>query len=283
MTQIYRHLVSTVVLGAVTLNLLFWIPGLVLCALVNWLLPRPKITSVTTKVVDFSYRCAVKLDTWLLTHVLKIDNDYHGIQPIQNGEQYLVLSNHQSWFDILIVQALIVSNGPLLKFLIKRELIYVPVVGWICLALKFPRLHRGKKKDGKQEDIRSVKDAVMELDTETFALLNFSEGTRFTRKKHTRQNSPYKHLLRPRAGGLEIMLHNMPKAKIIDITLTYPEAGLNFWQCLSGRLRQIVVHCDYYQVSDIKDPKSWIQQRWQEKDQLIDDSSSTNTQSHQVG
>jgi len=120
-------------------------------------LPRPKITSVTTKVVDFSYRYAVKLDTWLLIRALKIDIDSQNLQPLQNGKQYLVLSNHRSWFDILILQALIVSNGRLLKFLIKRELIYVPVVGWIYLALNFPRLHRGKKKDGKQEDIRFVK------------------------------------------------------------------------------------------------------------------------------
>lgn len=79
------------------------------------------------------------------------------------------------------------------------------------------------------------------------------------------------------------MLQNMPNAKMIDITLMQSEKDLYFYQCLSGRLKKIVVNCDYYQVSDIKDPKSWIEQRWQEKDQLIDDSSSTNTQFHQVG
>ena len=38
--------------------------------------------------------------------------------------------------------------------------------------------------------------------------MNFVEGTRFTREKHARQNSPYNHLLRTKAGGMAFMRYD---------------------------------------------------------------------------
>jgi 1-acyl-sn-glycerol-3-phosphate acyltransferase len=166
------------------------------------------------------------------------------------------------------LQYIVVSQGPIIKFLIKRELIFVPVVGWICLALNFPRLSRGKDKQSRREDYNLVANATMELSRAPIALVNFAEGTRFTPEKHHHQHSPYQHLLLPRSGGMRIMLDSMTDATVLDVTLVYPE-DLTFWQCLSGRLNSITVHLSYYPVSDIDNIENWLAERWQTKDKLF--------------
>jgi hypothetical protein len=50
--------------------------------------------------------------------------------------------------------------------------------------------------------------------------MNFVEGTRFTPAKHAAQQSPYKHLLKPKAGGLALALHVLGDRfdSLLDVT-----------------------------------------------------------------
>lgn len=265
--NIKRQFISTVSLSAITLNLLFWIPPLVVIALLKALIRHQSSQRLFDMIVDKIYRAAVWFDSFWLFSVLGIELEVVGEVPSDRSSNCIVISNHRSWFDILLLQFLIVRNGPLLMFLIKQELIYVPVVGWICLALNFPRLNRGKSEVGRNRDYSSVASATQKPG----ALLNFVEGTRFTKKKHASQASEYQHLLKPRGGGFKIMLQNLPETTVFDFTLGYPKDGLTFWQCLSGEHRQYQVHISAFQASDIpEDPVDWLLARWAEKDQQLE-------------
>jgi 1-acyl-sn-glycerol-3-phosphate acyltransferase len=262
-----RHCISALSLTAITVNLLFWIPFLIFFALISALVPLPAVRRGCYFLTDRCYRGAVLVDSLVLQGMLGIRFNIKGDLPRNKLNRMLVISNHRSWFDILALQTVIVPHGPIIKFLIKKELIYVPVVGWICMALNFPRLTRGKQPGGREKDYDSVTNAVMELDSAPFALLNFIEGTRFTEAKRDLSKSPYQYLLNPKTGGLRIMLDNLPDSDIVDVTLIYPE-NFNFWECLSGRLKQIDVHVSYSKTRDIVHIKEWINERWDAKEKL---------------
>ena len=266
MHNLKRQLISTVSLIAITVNLLFWIPFLIVLALLKAIFRQQLIVSWCDMLVDRIYRIAVWFDHFWLTKVLGIVLSIKGTLPLERETNCIVISNHRSWFDILILQSLIVRNGPLLMFLIKQELIYVPVVGWICMALNFPRLNRGKTKAGRSQDYASVASATRRPG----ALTNFAEGTRFTAEKHQQQASIYQHLLTPRSGGFRIMLQNLPDSPVFDITLVYPKDGLTFWSCLNGEHKLYDIYVSAFQAAEIPDdPTQWLSERWQEKDLII--------------
>jgi len=265
--NIKQQLISTVSLSAITLNLLFWIPPLVLIALLKAVIRHQPSHRLFGMIVDKIYRAAVWFNSFWLFSVLGIQLEVVGEVPNDRTSNCIVISNHRSWFDILLLQFLIVQKGPLLMFLIKQELIYVPVVGWICLALNFPRLNRGKSEVSRDRDYSSVASAAQKPG----ALMNFVEGTRFTKDKQASQVSEYKHLLKPRSGGFRIMLQNLPEATVFDFTLGYPKDDLTFWQCLNGEHRRYQVHISAFQASDIpEDPVDWLIERWAEKDQQLE-------------
>ncbi len=67
-----------------------------------------------------------------------------GVDSLHQRGWYLVSSNHQSWVDILVLQRIFHGRIPFLKFFLKQELIWVPVIGLAWWALDFPFMKRGK-------------------------------------------------------------------------------------------------------------------------------------------
>jgi len=266
----WRHIISGFILGGITANLLFWTVPVVTTVAFASLVRTPSVRRWSNGMIEAIYHAAVQVDSLLVTRVLGIDIKVHGPPPADRGAPLIVLSNHQSWFDILVVHHIISRDGPILKFLIKRELVWVPIVGWLCLALDFPRLVRGKADGGREKDLQSVAAAAASVDESPWALMNFAEGTRFSRAKHEARGSEYRHLLNPRAGGLGIMLGGMPAAAILDLTIVYPVQDVNFWRCLGGQVRSVDVYARTFSGRDIGDVSAWLADRWQEKDALID-------------
>jgi len=102
------------------------------------------------------------------------------------------------------------------------------------------------------------------------ALLIFAEGTRITEEKHRNQDSPYKKLLIPRPGGLKIALSTMPPdTPVVDITINYKGGETNFWKCLHGANRDIDIHIEEHNASEIVDARSWLHDRWKQKDERL--------------
>ncbi len=206
------------------------------------------------------------------------------LPPLDPRGWYLVLSNHQSWADILVLQRVFTRRIPLLKFFLKRELLYVPVIGLAWWALDFPFMHRKGGAAGR-DDLERTRRACEKFRHVPTSVINFLEGTRFTRAKHAAQAAPYRHLLKPKAGGAAIALATLGDRfdAVLDVTIVYPQGAPTFWQVLSGGLTQVVVHVEKLAVPSAlaggdygRDPalrgqvQQWISERWVAKDRRID-------------
>ena len=205
--------------------------------------------------------------------------NYHG--------RYLVVSNHQSWVDILVMQRLLNRRIPLLKFFIKRELIKVPLMGLAWWALDYPFLYRHSAEylkehpEQKGKDYEATRKACEKFGTVPTSVMNFLEGTRFTKAKRDRQKSEYKFLLRPKSGGLALALDVLGEKfhSLLDITIVYPDGIPTFWEFLCGKVKRITVrmrtieipkqflHGDYEGDPVFRDAMhKWVQQLWRDKD-----------------
>jgi 1-acyl-sn-glycerol-3-phosphate acyltransferase len=253
----------------VILNLGFWMFPMISLAVIRALVGRfEPVYDGCTKLIELCYKAAAAINSAWMVHVVRVDFNVDGTLPDHSSP--VIVVNHQSWFDIPILHHVVTGQGPILKFLIKRQLIWVPIVGWICYALNFPRLNRGGTGSAQRQDLKTIKAASSSLHKERGALLIFAEGTRITEEKHRNQNSPYKKLLIPRPGGLKIALSTMPPdTPVVDITINYKGGETNFWKCLHGANRTIDIHIEKHNASDIEDARSWLQDRWEKKDKRL--------------
>jgi len=219
--------------------------------------------------------------------------DVQGIDALRYGGWYLVTANHQSWVDIFVLQRVFNRRIPLLKFFLKRELIYVPVMGLAWWALGFPFMRRHSEREllrnpaKRLEDIEIARRACAKFALAPTSVMNFVEGTRYTPAKHDQQQSPYRHLLKPRAGALAMTLNALGERfdALLDVTIVYPGGGApSFWRFLCGEVPRIVVraqahpippqYCAGDYVADSKFRKQvqrWLNELWQAKDAQIDE------------
>lgn len=231
-------------------------------------------------------------DTWVRINGLwiallqKIRWDVEGTDTLRKRGWYLVSSNHQSWVDILVLQKIFQDRIPFLKFFLKQELIYVPVIGLAWWALDFPFMHRGKGAKSGRGDLAATRKACERFKTLPTSVMNFLEGTRLTAAKHSAQRSPYKNLLKPKIGGLSIALATMGEQfdSMLDVTILYPHGVPTFWDILSGevhevrvRVREIAIPRDLIDGDYERDAafrarvQAWVHAMWQEKDQLLEE------------
>lgn len=196
---------------------------------------------------------------------------------------YLVSSNHRSWVDILVLQRVFNRRIPLLKFFLKRELIYVPIMGLAWWALDFPFMRR-KGGASVAQDLAVARKSCEKFRVIPTSVISFMEGTRFTPAKHGQQKSPYRHLLKPKTGGIAMALETLGDKfdAMLDITIVYPKAVPTFWDLLSGRVEDVIVTVREVQiprslqvVEDSAAPayrselQAWVHELWARKDAEI--------------
>lgn len=208
--------------------------------------------------------------------------------------QYLLMSNHQSWVDTSIVQYISRDRLPLTRFFTKFELIYIPIVGQTFYFLDFPMMRRHSKQAVARnpalagKDIKEAKRACALLKDKPFTLLNYLEGTRFTPKKRDAQQSPYTHLLKPRAGGLALAINALGDEVdgILDMTIVYPDGVPSYGDLWQGNIKRLGVDVRHIEIPDelftsiknggYEDDEAtkeqmfaWVEQLWQQKDARI--------------
>ncbi len=240
---------GVIALCLLVLNTLFWCAVLLAVSLVKLALPvrsvrariDPLLNAIATQWIAFN-------SAWMrLTQ--RTQWDVEGVAELQYAGWYLVNCNHQSWVDIFVLQHVLNRRIPLLKFFLKQQLIYVPVIGLAWWALDFPFMRRHSKaalranpalRDQDRETTRRACEKFALVPT---CVMNFAEGTRFTQAKHDAQSSPYRHLLKPKAGALALALNAMGEKfhSLIDVTIVYPQGSPTFWTFLCGRTERVVV------------------------------------------
>jgi len=202
---------------------------------------------------------------------------------------YAVTSNHQSWADILILYDALSPHISMLKFFMKKQLKWVPLVGQVTWIYGFPFLHRHthaelkKHPEWKQRDYEAARKACERFKHQPGSIMIFAEGTRFTEKKHEKQQSLYRYLLKPKAGGLALGLQCLGDKinTLIDVTIIYPKDHHSFWDYCCGRADKIIVKAksiplDNHLKGDYENDyefrrnfQRFLNQLWLEKDQLI--------------
>ena len=176
---------------------------------------------------------------------------------------------------------------PLLKFFLKQELIWVPVIGLCWWALEFPFMKRYSKEflakhpEKRGQDLATTRKACERYKSNPVSVFNFLEGTRLTPQKHAQQNSPFQYLLKPKAGGIAFVLDAMGEQldAIVNVTIHYPGGNPGFWDLLCGNVGEVVVRFakldvpaefighNYDQDEEYRlQFQQWVNQLWQAKD-----------------
>lgn len=206
---------------------------------------------------------------------------------LRRDGHYLVLSNHQSWVDIFVMQKQFNRRIPLLRFFLKRELFWVPLMGLAWWALDFPFMRRytreqvARRPELAGRDIETTRRACEKFRSIPVAVMNFVEGTRFSEAKHAAQQSPYRHLLKPKSGGVAFVLDAMGEGlhSLLDLTLVYPAGIPTVVDLFAGRIPQVLIDvrerpiptefigADYQNdVAHRERFQQWINALWAEKD-----------------
>lgn len=275
----------------ILLNTLILFPVLIVFALLKLIIPVTSVRKLCTVALNTIAFIWIGFNNRFLDLLHRIDWDVRGAENLSREHWYFVTCNHQSWADIPAIQYVLNSRIPLLKFFLKKELIWVPFLGVAWWALDFPFMHRHTKEqiarrpELKGKDIAATQAACEKFRYTPVTIFNFMEGTRLTPAKHAGQKSPYKHLLKPRAGGTAFVLGAMGEMlhTMLDVSIVYPDGNSGFWDFLCGRTRRIVIDVqvreipqrflgmDYEGSREVRtDFQRWVSQLWAEKDARIE-------------
>lgn len=276
---------------ALVLNTLFWCTLVFILALVKLALPFEAVRRRIDPALNALANAWVRCNSGWMRLTQRTVWDVRGVDQLQYHGWYLVNANHQSWVDIFALQHVLGGRIPLLKFFLKQQLIYVPVIGLAWWALDFPFMRRHsraalRRNPGlRNQDRETTRRACAKFTRTPTSVMNFAEGTRFTPAKHADQASPYHHLLKPKAGALAMALGVMGTQfhALVDAAIVYPGGVPSFWDFLCGRAPRIVVDVQQrpippeFATSDYEADKAyrtvfhqWLAAQWEEKDALID-------------
>ena len=233
------------------LNTLFWVGPLLALALVRLALPfkgarlriDPWTNAIATQWIagNSGWMRLTQRTVW----------DVQGVDELAYHGWYLVNCNHLGAVDIFALQHVLNRRIPLLKFFIKQQLLYVPVMGLAWWALDFPFMKRHSAAALKrnpalrEQDRETTRRACEKFALVPTSLMNFTEGTRFTP--------------------------------------AYPDGVPTFWQFLCGRgtrvvmrVRQLPIPVAFCDGDYERDPEfraalhDWLHALWAEKDREID-------------
>ncbi len=231
------------------LNTVFWFIPIIILSVIKRLMPVRILQRPLARLADACAQTWVGCNKLVSDAVLPTRFDIRGVENLDIKAQYFICSNHQTWNDIHVLQKTFYGKAPFFKFFLKQELIWVPVLGLAWWGLDFPFMRRStpaeiaKNPALRGKDIETTRKTCERYEGVPVAIFNFLEGTRFTPAKHDRQGSPYRHLLKPKAGGFAFTLSAMGGRlhSLLDVTIVYPEGAKTFGQFLCGKVGKVIV------------------------------------------
>ncbi|WP_330984168.1 MULTISPECIES: acyltransferase [Enterobacterales] len=218
--------------------------------------------------------------------------DVEGLEGLNKKNWYLLICNHRSWADIVVLCVLFRKHIPMNKYFLKQQLAWVPFIGLACWALDMPFMRRYSRSylirhpERRGKDVETTRHSCEKFRKHPTTIVNFVEGSRFTAEKRLETRSPYRHLLPPKAAGIAMALNVLGSQfdKLMNVTLCYPENDKTpFFDMLSGKLTRIVVRVDLMPVAealhgDYVNDKNfkrgfqlWLNTLWVEKDNQIEE------------
>ncbi len=282
---------AVVALVAMFFNTLIMVMPLYVLALLKLVLPITAIRVWLSRGLVIIAETWIAINNAIIALFSSIRWRVEGLENLSKEQWYFVVSNHQSWADILVLQRTFNRRIPFLKFFLKQELIKVPLLGLAWWALDFPFMKRYSKAEIeknpqlKGKDLETTRKACEKFQHFPTSVMNFLEGTRFTQTKHDRQGSKFQHLLKPKSGGAAFALNAMAgKLKtLVDVTIVYPKAApKTLFAFLGGTVKDVRVIVrqqiipewasagDYENDANFRERfQNWINDLWTEKDALL--------------
>lgn len=239
-------------------NTVLHVLPLLLVALVKALLPFDRLRRASNPLLTGLAENWIGVNNWMIDRFTGTRVDVQEDAVLQVDGHYLVLANHQSWVDILVLQKVFNRRIPLLRFFLKRQLFWVPLLGLAWWALDFPFMGRytpkqiARRPELAGRDTEATRRACEKFRAIPVAIMNFVEGTRFTPGKHAAHGAPYRHLLKPKSGGVAFVLDAMGEGlhAILDVTIAYPGGRPSMMDLLADRIPEIRVHLRQRSIPD---------------------------------
>ncbi len=285
------NLIGTAFLLTLVLNTVFWGVLIYLLMPIKLLAVKGESRRKINRAMVWAAESWIQVNSAVLEAVHNIDWQVSDSSKLDLNKSYLVVANHRSSVDIVVLQKVFNRRIPFLRFFIKRQLFYVPVIGGVWWALNFPFMNRysreylKKHPEKRSTDFETVRRSCEKLRGQPVSILNFLEGTRFSEEKRSAQKSNFKNLLIPKAGGVGTILGLMGDQfdSIVDVTISYPEGAPSLWDLLCGRCRQVkvsvrqlpvpqeIVKGDYQADAEIKTlTQNWVGALWEYKDKQLE-------------
>ncbi|HBR1224268.1 acyltransferase [Klebsiella quasipneumoniae] len=265
---------------------------IIVAGLIKLLVPIPAVWRSISVFCNFMMYCwceglalLLHLNPWLKW-------DVQGLEGLNKKNWYLLISNHHSWADIVVLCVLFRKHIPMNKYFLKQQLAWVPFIGLACWALDMPFMRRYSRSylirhpERRGKDVETTRRSCEKFRSHPTTIVNFVEGSRFTEEKKRETRSPYHNLLPPKAAGIAMALNVLGSQfdKLLNVTLCYPDNHTRpFYDMLSGRLTRIVVrinlvpigeelHGDYVNDKNFKRGfQRWLNGLWEEKDRQLTD------------
>lgn len=282
---------GVVTISLMALNVIAWCTLLFTLALLKLLVPIPAWRRWASRGMTGLAEGWIGTNNALFRLMGAMPLDTRGLEGLSTREWYLVVSNHRSWVDILVLQAVFNRRIPFLKFFLKTQLIWVPFLGIAWWALDFPFMRRhtsaylAKHPEHRGKDLEVTRRACEKFRLIPTSVMNFVEGTRYTPQKHAALKSPYRNLLPPRAGGTSFVLSSMGGTlhSMLDVTIAYATGTPSLWDLCCGRVGRVIVDVrrrpidawmaagDYASDPAFRERfQRWLGVIWTEKDALLD-------------
>lgn len=275
----------------IALSTVLHVGPLLLVALIKALLPSDRLRRASDPLLTGIAASWIGVNSWAVERCTGTRIDVEMDADLRMDGHYLMLANHQSWVDIVVMQKLFNRRIPLMRFFLKRQLFWVPFLGLAWWALDFPFMGRytpkqiARRPELAGRDIVATRRACEKFRAIPVSIVNFVEGTRFTPEKHAKQGAAYRHLLRPKSGGVAFVLDAMGQGlhAILDVTIAYPGGRPTLVDLLSGRVRDVRLHVrqrpipDALLGGDYQNDRAfrvrfqhWMNGLWHEKDAEIE-------------
>ena len=269
---------GTLAFAFIAASSVFWCTLIFCLGLIRPFFPKRRRIPLGTAMVR-AMAGWVACAAWLLrvlriTRIHETTNEEHGV--LRPDAWYLVVSNHQTWADILVLVVALYGRIPQFKFFTKRELIWVPFIGPAMWFLEFPYVRRYSRDQLaanpslREHDRQATLDACVGFRQRPTSVLVFLEGTRFTEAKRDAQGSPYRSLLNPRTGGFGMVLENMADRldAVVDVTIHYQGGAPPFWDFLCGRSPAVELDIRALPLPPVArdEVNAWVNRLWEEKD-----------------
>jgi len=288
-----RHLLTGILTTTLLLiNTVVMICPLLVFALLKLVLPG-RWRDYASAAVMWVAEAWSEIDKAIFALCIPTQWDIRGVENLRKDTSYLAVSNHQSWVDIPALIESLNRRTPFFKFFLKKELIWVPLLGLAWWGLDYPFMKRYSKAflekhpELKGKDLEITKAACELFKRQPVTVVNYLEGTRFTEAKRQEQQSPYRYLLKPKAGGVAFVLAALGEQldALLDVTIVYPgDKAPGFWDLLNGSISRVIIDIQVRELDPAlwggdyeSDPafrqtvQAWVNQLWMEKDQRIEE------------